>query len=864
MSLVAPNLDDRSFQMLVNQATRRIQQSCPTWTDLSLGDPGMVLLEALAYLVEADIFRVNRLPEKAYVEFLRLMGVTMQPPAAARGTLAITLPKPTEANISVPRGTRVATARSSSSGESPVFSTAHDLEIPAGQTKATVDIIHCETVIAELLGKASGEAGLSFNVARVPIIAETGDGLDLVIGVEALPSELTERAPAIPNGNKMYRIWTEVENFASLGDERCVYMVDRVIGKISFPPAQRMWQKDGSLSALEQPVAAVPAAGREIRAWYRCGGGPMGNVNPGTITVLKDPLPGKPEITNPEAVTGGRSVESLEHALVRGPRELHALDRAVTARDFELLALRSGGVARAKALTKADRWKYARPGTVEIVIVPSLAEANMPSQQVTLDLLARQQTEATRKGVLDVLNERRPLGTDCNVCWTKYKTVRVEAKIEARAEEDITLLKARLMERLAQTISPLPAGEHLGWRFGQSLSVSAIYDACLKEPGVRQVLQPQVIVESVPDTFVRCLAVDPHHGQVWYAANKDGFFRSENDGNGWELFKPFSGEYGTLIKTHPRVPGLLALCTNMANDTGTAVLISNDCGESWEKRAEMNGFVINNAAWITRDGTPSLMMATNKGLYELAMQPNAAPVQIQVRPGDQDTGFHTVVSTFDAKGNVQVAVAARNKGGVFLSDRAALTKSFRNIGMAGKDVQVLATQDSGTRTFLWAGLAAPAIHDPGEGCLCWELLGAADPPDGWKAYSQGWTGGSCTSLSFAGDTVFAGTYEAGVLKLSGHADNAAWQVPPVNCGLPRGVTKDQLIERIDSLAVQNPSGIILIGGNKGVFRSTDQGNSYVSCSSRSFTDAITIPANWLFCSGNHSIEIRSSNEPGKA
>jgi len=56
MSLVAPNLDDRSFQMLVDQATRRIQQSCPAWTDLSVGDPGVVLLETLAFLVETDIY----------------------------------------------------------------------------------------------------------------------------------------------------------------------------------------------------------------------------------------------------------------------------------------------------------------------------------------------------------------------------------------------------------------------------------------------------------------------------------------------------------------------------------------------------------------------------------------------------------------------------------------------------------------------------------------------------------------------------------------------------------------------------------------------------------------------------------------
>lgn len=861
MSLARPNLDDRSFQMLVDQATRQIRQSCPEWNDLSAGDPGITLLEAFAFLTETLIYRVNRIPDRAYIEFLRLLGVKLQPPGAACTTLTFTFPKPLEAALTIPRGTRVTTARASSSGESPVFSTACDLEVAAGQSQAGVRAIHCDTVLGELLGKGTGQPGLSFHVAKLPIIADTGDGLDLIIGVEAMPDELHERAPAIPYGNKMYRIWREVESFAAQGGDPRVFVIDRVSGKVSFASGQRGWLNDGTLGPTEKAVAGVPGEGREIRAWYRHGGGTLGNVGAGQITVLKDAIFGKPEITNHEAATGGRAVESLEHALVRGPMELHALERAVTARDFELLALRSGGVARAKALTKAERWKYARLGTVEIVIVPSVPQPDGVALQ-SLSELSNQQTDATHDQVLDLLNERRPLTATCNVSWARYKTVRIEAKVEARAEEDVTQLKARLLDRLYQAISPLPAGEHEGWRFGQSLSISHIYDACLKEPGVRQVLQPQVILEYVPDSQVRCLITDPHHPHVWYAATADGFFRSENDGGGWEMFKRFTGEAGMHIKTHPKIPGLLALCTSLDNNSGSAISISPDCGETWEKRAEMNGFVINGAAWITRDGIPILLLATSKGLYELAVHENAAPAQVIVRAGDQDNGFHAVCASFDLRGNVQVAVAARNKGGVFLSDRAALGNSFRNIGMAGQDAQVLAIQETGMRTFLWAGLAAPAIHDAGQGCLRWELLGAADPADAWKNFNQGWIGGSCTSLSFVGDEVYAGTYEAGVLRLPGLSDNAAWQVPRVNCGLPRGSTKEQLIERVDALAVAGLAPVLIAGGRSGLYRSDNKGQSYQCCSNRIFTDAVTIPANWLFCSGEHSIEVRSNREPG--
>ena len=46
MPLTPPNLDDRSYDELLDAALSRIRTTCPTWTDLSEHDPGRVFMRA--------------------------------------------------------------------------------------------------------------------------------------------------------------------------------------------------------------------------------------------------------------------------------------------------------------------------------------------------------------------------------------------------------------------------------------------------------------------------------------------------------------------------------------------------------------------------------------------------------------------------------------------------------------------------------------------------------------------------------------------------------------------------------------------------------------------------------------------------
>src|SRR5262245_41790133 len=131
MPLDIPNLDDRRFQDLVDEARRLIPRYCPRWTDHNLSDPGITLIELFATLVESLIYRLNRVPDTSYITFMALMGVRLEPPAAARAQITFWLSGelfgPEAEPKLIPLGTEVAIEQNSAT-ETPIsFSADADL-----------------------------------------------------------------------------------------------------------------------------------------------------------------------------------------------------------------------------------------------------------------------------------------------------------------------------------------------------------------------------------------------------------------------------------------------------------------------------------------------------------------------------------------------------------------------------------------------------------------------------------------------------------------------------------------------------------------------------------------------------------------
>src|SRR5438045_4156867 len=128
MALPVPNLDDRRFQNLVDDAKRLVQRNCPEWTDHNVSDPGVTLIESFAFMVDQLLYRLNRMPERNYIKFLELIGLHLYPPTAARADITFWLSAPQPEVISVPADTEVATRRTDTS-DAVTFTTIGDLSI---------------------------------------------------------------------------------------------------------------------------------------------------------------------------------------------------------------------------------------------------------------------------------------------------------------------------------------------------------------------------------------------------------------------------------------------------------------------------------------------------------------------------------------------------------------------------------------------------------------------------------------------------------------------------------------------------------------------------------------------------------------
>ena len=82
-----PLLDDTDFEELFEQARGLIPRFAPEWTDHTLHDPGITLLDLIAWIADAQIYRIGFVGDRHLVAFAALLGLVPQRAAPARGLI---------------------------------------------------------------------------------------------------------------------------------------------------------------------------------------------------------------------------------------------------------------------------------------------------------------------------------------------------------------------------------------------------------------------------------------------------------------------------------------------------------------------------------------------------------------------------------------------------------------------------------------------------------------------------------------------------------------------------------------------------------------------------------------------------------
>jgi len=348
------------------------------------------------------------------------------------------------------------------------------------------------TITGEVLGGSNGMPNQGpFQTSKtpvlplaVPITLWRSDGTQIT--VTSLQLEIDEGSGFDP--------WQEVQDFYASGPDDPHFTLDRTAGEINFG--------DGRYGRIPVANAANPTA-NIVAASYSSGGGSLGNVGAGTVTVLQTLATGIASVTNALAASGGADPETLADAKLRAPSALQSQGRAVTASDFETVALASAApVARAYALplTNPNFPGVTVPGAVTVVIVPQVpvVPAPMPSQ-TTLAL------------VCDQLNHARLITTEAFAVGPTYRSVLVTGEIIAAGNADLRTVETAVQTTIVTWLHPLTGGDDgHGWPFGGTIYASSLFRIVLAVEGVARINDNQllVVLDGTEQSFCRDVAIN--------------------------------------------------------------------------------------------------------------------------------------------------------------------------------------------------------------------------------------------------------------------------------------------------------------------------------------------------------------------
>jgi predicted phage baseplate assembly protein len=328
----------------------------------------------------------------------------------------------------------------------------------------TIAVRQAETVRDEVLGGSNGRRDQVFRLANAPVLRDT---LRLEIDEGSGPE-----------------IWTRVDDFFGSGPADLHYMLNRTTGEIRFG--------DGRNGNIPVGNPANPE-GNIVAREYHFGGGRQGNVGAGAIKTLTTSIDGidANAVANLLAADSGRDEETLGEAKKRAPHAIRSRYRAVTAEDFELLAMEASSIQRAKALPLYHpEFPGVRvPGVVTIIVVPD-GDGPTPTP-----------SEGTLRSVCAYLDQRRLLTTELYVVKPTYQRVQIRADIVAGDDADLGEVQQQIEQSLLDYFHPLKGGEDgLGWPFGGTIYFSRINQRCFTIPGVASItsLMIELDGEEIP------------------------------------------------------------------------------------------------------------------------------------------------------------------------------------------------------------------------------------------------------------------------------------------------------------------------------------------------------------------------------
>lgn len=449
----------RDYGSFLQSMRAQIPEKLPEWTDYeSEGDFGNVLLQLFAHMGDILSYYQDRVANESFlgtarerrsvIQHLRLIGYTLATASPASTTLTLSVPASVNDILEIRRGDAFSSkgqrekpsVRFEYTGEQLLRINCATLPIDPQTNRKTVAGISVEEgrlVKDETLATSRGTPHQRYTLAQSGLILRSRGQGQAVNRDIVLITQLGDTREE----------WTLRESLVFSGQNHRHFVVD-----IDEEDRATVMFGDGQ-------TGSIPASGAVIKASYRVGGGPQGNVGPDAIqTIIEAPelvLRGA-QVTNPKAATGGAERESIEHAVSHAPQVFRSLKRAVTAEDYEALCLDFKGVGKVHA--EGTSWNV-----VTLFVAP--AGGGHVSDVLKANLLA-------------YFEDKRPVSTIIDVDDVDYVPIFVTADVGVKGFYNSDDVK----ERVQQAAASLLAFENVD--FQQTIYLSKFYEAIEAIDGV--------------------------------------------------------------------------------------------------------------------------------------------------------------------------------------------------------------------------------------------------------------------------------------------------------------------------------------------------------------------------------------------
>lgn len=130
-----PELDDKTFEEMVDEAVKRLPAYNDDWSDYNPSDPGITLLELFAYLADTYMYQLDQVTDEHRKKYLELMGTRPQPPEPASIQLSLDLPADVS-HARLPAGTNLTVVDRADAEK--VFETPDDVVLTDASIKKVI------------------------------------------------------------------------------------------------------------------------------------------------------------------------------------------------------------------------------------------------------------------------------------------------------------------------------------------------------------------------------------------------------------------------------------------------------------------------------------------------------------------------------------------------------------------------------------------------------------------------------------------------------------------------------------------------------------------------------------------------------